>query len=157
MTWIRTLRNLLSLGMVSAMLSCGSDNSTDNRDDPSESDPLYGHRFGDDAFRCDEASAQLTAGEPTYSADIGPLLQTACVSCHVKDGTNPDLSTFDFLKLGSGAALDQMNQGLMPPSGGLPADQLALFKSWIDGGMLPGPEGPAAKPTARCGTVPASK
>lgn len=154
------LRILISISMGLGVFGCGADNTTDKREDPAESDPLNGRRFGDDAYRCEEPAAQLTAGEPTYTGEIEPLIKTACLSCHVKGATSPDLSTYELLKGASAPALDQISQGMMPPSGVLSADQQALFKSWIDGGMLQAPAATGAgepKNTTRCGTVPAAK
>jgi cytochrome c2 len=83
----------------------------------------------------------------TYAEKIKPLLDAKCASCHKPSVTAPDLSTFAAAKAGAAASLDTLNKGTMPPSGAkLEAADVALFKSWIDGGTIEGAAAPATDP-----------
>ncbi len=100
-------------------------------------------------------AAAADAPKVTYIDHVLPILRAKCLSCHNTDKKSGglDLSNFTAVKTGggSGEIFDPGNSGAsilwkvinheeepkMPPnSDKLPAEMLAVIKSWIDGGAL---------------------
>ena len=93
-----------------------------------------------------ETSAAAPVEKPTYDANIAPILNTKCTMCH-KGPTAPeglDLTTFENLMKGGKESLviiagDAANSKLIQVQStqhaiNLTADELTLFKQWIDAG-----------------------
>ncbi len=107
-------------------------------------------------FAISESTATAAdAPKVTYVDHVLPILRAKCLSCHNTDKKSGglDLSNFTAVKAGggSGEIFDPGNSGAsilwkvinheeepkMPPnSDKLPADMLAIIKTWIDGGAL---------------------
>lgn len=87
-------------------------------------------------------------GPVTYCQHVKPVLQNRCTSCHDSTKTGTDRSgapaavnfdTYDLTIQSRDGANSRIQNGTMPPgSGGLPADERALFQAWIDGGTPKG-------------------
>lgn len=82
----------------------------------------------------------LSADAPTYNEDIKALVTTSCGGCHGANSSNGDLSTYETLKNLASDSLERIQttdkSKLMPPSTALAADKQALFKAWVDGGLV---------------------
>lgn len=84
-----------------------------------------------------------TPQEVSFSGDVQPLIQTNCVSCHSQPSPNGNvpLENYDDIKAaGTNGSLLNALKGengvsVMPPTGSLPADQIALIETWINDGM----------------------
>lgn len=88
---------------------------------------------------------------PTYHANIAPMMEENCVTCHAGDGIAPfDLSTYEDLVPVAHVSLQTMETGSMPPwmpdpecreyetERYLTDEEIALFRDWVDADM---PEG----------------
>lgn len=82
----------------------------------------------------------------TWSADIQPLIQAQCVSCHQGASASGglDLSTHANVQNSTlnGSLIDRIQRGsgdplAMPPSGPLSNCNQAKFRVWERGGALP--------------------
>jgi hypothetical protein len=75
----------------------------------------------------------------SFDSKIKGMIQQKCLPCHGPSGSNGDLTTYNQAKaqtiLGR-VTLGFGNPRLMPPSGPLPAADLAIYKKWSDGGFL---------------------
>ncbi|WP_394832684.1 hypothetical protein LVJ94_39890 [Pendulispora rubella] len=73
---------------------------------------------------------------PTYDADIAPLYDAKCGSCHtagVGRGVARDLSSYERLSGQAAAVRRAVRQGRMPPDLRLDPVSTSLFTAWIDG------------------------
>ncbi|WP_394843218.1 hypothetical protein LZC95_39980 [Pendulispora brunnea] len=73
---------------------------------------------------------------PTYDADIAPLYDAKCGSCHtagVGRGIARDLSSYERLSGQANAVRAAVREGRMPPDLRLDAVSTRLFTAWIDG------------------------
>ncbi|MCA9541893.1 MAG: hypothetical protein KC620_23510 [Myxococcales bacterium] len=117
---------------------------------------------------CDEAAdataldAEVAAeSAPTWYADLKPVFERRCVSCHSEGGAAPfRLDSLETVSAMAPAALASIEAGRMPPwmpdpdcrpfrnERLMPAEEVELLRRWVDGGK---PEGdPAnAAPDAR--------
>jgi hypothetical protein len=90
---------------------------------------------------CDSTTTQdlsPVVTNPTYTANIAPIMDANCVSCHSGGSQFPDLDTYAAVK----SAADGTNsdalicriQGtcgaIMPPSGALPTATVNMIKTW---------------------------
>lgn len=88
---------------------------------------------------------------PTFYQHIQPLMQTHCTGCHVEDSIAPfTLDTFDEVRATAILSHATMEAGTMPPwppaddcgtfrgRRGMDSEEIALFKEWIDRGMVAG-------------------
>jgi mono/diheme cytochrome c family protein len=97
------------------------------------------------------SSTPPTAGPPSFSVDIVPIFEAACVVCHGSLGGWDGTSYDSVINSGNNAPvvipgdaqaslLGQKVQGtqsigvMMPTAGLLPADQIQLILDWIDAG-----------------------
>jgi hypothetical protein len=74
-------------------------------------------------------------GTVTYTTDIAPIMTQHCTSCHGSRG-DVNLETYANVKLNADRSLTEMKLGTMPKYSSMPADQIAKFQAWIDGGLL---------------------
>ena len=81
------------------------------------------------------------ASAVTWSADIQPMVQAQCVSCHsgASASAGLDLSTYTQVKASVSALTGRMNKPvgdplLMPPSGKLSSCSLAKMDAWVAAG-----------------------
>ena len=115
----------------------------------------------------------IAAGKTTYEADVLPLLRNACLNCHNGDKKKADLdaSTYEGLMTGgsSGKAVVAGNvsgsllwrlvnhdeEPHMPPKGPRLGDpDLAVFRRWIEGGLLENAGSKAQVPARPSADVP---
>jgi uncharacterized membrane protein len=101
----------------------------------------------------------VEAGVIDFKRDVAPILETRCVTCHQGDKAKGGLVIGDreallgFLEHGDAASsslwtdyltakpvVEDPKSLVMPPSGPLPANELAVLKLWIDEGAI-WPEG----------------
>jgi hypothetical protein len=105
--------------------------------------------------------------EPTYYADILPLAQKHCVSCHRPGGIAPfSMLDYDTVKDKAVAIAAEVGSGLMPPwlpaSGCRPlvgertlaSAEVAAFVRWGSGWALPGDPAAAPPPPVGAGGLP---
>ena len=72
----------------------------------------------------------------SYRTDIRPLFRdTPDVSAMKRYGL--DLSSYDEVKAKANEIYAALEDGSMPCDGSWPAEQVALFKRWMDEGMAP--------------------
>lgn len=84
-----------------------------------------------------------TPQEVSFSGDVQPLIQANCVGCHSRPNPNGNvpLENYDDIKAaGTNGSLVNSLKGengfsLMPQTGSLPADQIALIETWVNNGM----------------------
>lgn len=85
---------------------------------------------------------------PTYSANIGPLFNSKCVSCHSAGGTDqsPYLTNYEEVKesiingntlcLIEDPSVCFYGDNIMPPTGKMPQSTIDMIKLWRDQGFL---------------------
>ena len=109
---------LSALAIAAGLLACG---------------PQGGTSCPNDLPRC-------SASPPTY-AQVAPIFQAKCASCHSAGGSAPDrrFDTYDEIAVQRSATLDQIYSCKMPPPGYAPLSdaerQLAL--GWLVCNSLP--------------------
>jgi mono/diheme cytochrome c family protein len=82
----------------------------------------------------------------TYNANIKPLIDSNCLSCHSdppRNGAPFPLTNFEQVSVSAenGSLLSALNKqtgetGAMPPSGRLPQPTIDLIAQWIEDGQL---------------------
>ena len=87
----------------------------------------------------------------SFQTDIQPIFTQNCINCHKAGSTAPDLTSgVSYAAITSGGfvvasnadgselynRLNGVGGALMPTSGALPADKIALVKQWINEGAL---------------------
>ena len=101
----------------------------------------------------------LQLADVSYQADIEPLLDAYCITCHRPGGPAPgqDLTTYAGAKQFAAASLAQIQAGRMPQgSAPLASADVTKFQAWIAGGMLEssgGGQPVAGAPTDPAGTA----
>ena len=68
------------------------------------------------------------SGSVTYSANVSPYLNRACVRCHSY------LGNYDGAKRTASDSLNRMKSGNMPPGGGVSSSDLSQFQAWVTAG-----------------------
>lgn len=71
----------------------------------------------------------------SYASQIRPLFRDSDVSSMQTFGL--DLSSYEEVKVQASQILERLLDGSMPCDGAWPAERVALFKLWMDEGMLP--------------------
>ena len=78
----------------------------------------------------------------TFAADIQPIMQSNCTSCHgtvPSNGAPNSLVTFDQVRNSAqnSSLINRINNpgAPMPPSGLMPSPTRALFDAWVSGGF----------------------
>ncbi len=78
---------------------------------------------------------------PTYNANIGPIVKASCSSCHSGGSQNPNLSNYAEVKAATQNGnlmcridMSQACGGVMPPSGAMPQTTIDMFKLWQNQG-----------------------
>ena len=93
-------------------------------------------------FSCDSNTYQdleKVVVNPTYSANIEPVITTKCTGCHSGGSQYPDLQNYDQVKDASivGKLLCRIKGEcgeIMPTSGKLPQATIDMFQRWADQG-----------------------
>ncbi len=88
---------------------------------------------------------------PTYYADLKPIVDNRCASCHEAGGIGPfPLETYDEVAAVGEIVANAVESGQMPPwkaegtdvaydgDPSLTPEQIALFRNWVDSGMKAG-------------------
>lgn len=96
---------------------------------------------------CDSTTTQdlsPVVTNPTYTANVAPVISTNCVSCHSGGNQFPDLDSYANVK----AAIDGTNTNtllcrldgtcgaIMPQSGALPNSTVTMIKLWAQQGFV---------------------
>lgn len=98
----------------------------------------------------DKFEEEIPSDQVSFAADIQPIFNTHCTSCHPVLEANPDLSSgnsYNSITNGiyivpnniNASTLYQRllgNPSIMPPSGSLSASEINSVKSWIEQGAL---------------------
>lgn len=95
-------------------------------------------------FSCDSSTYDEVSGEvsnPTYTANIKPIIANNCLSCHSKAGAQyPVMETYLQLKEATekGSVIcridDQSCGAVMPQSGRMPQTTINTIKKWASNG-----------------------
>lgn len=126
---MKKIYSIFTLILLLTALGCSS---SDNNEGVMVPDPTDDGNNGNDP----------DPGSISYAADIRPIIQSNCVSCHGDPPTNSapmKLTTLDDLKdaAENRGLLGRLNSSTnpMPPSGMLPAATRKLIEDWIDLGF----------------------
>lgn len=87
---------------------------------------------------CDSVTTQDLSPKvalPTYTANVAPVMNTNCVSCHSGSSQFPDLDTYAAVKAAtlSGNVLCRISGScgnIMPQSGALPQATVDMITTW---------------------------
>ena len=78
---------------------------------------------------------------PTYAANIGPIVKSTCAGCHSSGNQYPDLENYVQVKEATenGDLLCRIDQSqacgrVMPQSGSMPQSTINMFKLWATQG-----------------------
>ncbi|MCE5270343.1 hypothetical protein LLH00_03570 [bacterium] len=119
--WLRLILPLLVLGVV----SCG------DKVDPLSAPPPDNGGGG-------------PVGVVSYEADIRPVFEAHCTLCHAVDKQGDarngapvqvNLDSYSAAVSVAQAANLRIQSGTMPPTGGIPQTERALFQQWLEEGM----------------------
>lgn len=91
-----------------------------------------------------KSSVSKIVKKTTYSSDVFPLIQAKCTPCHLpsQKGFKANFENYESAKKYSAEMLDriQLNpggRGFMPfKHDKLSVEEIAVFKKWIDDGLL---------------------
>jgi len=78
---------------------------------------------------------------PTYAANIGPIVKGSCTGCHAGGGQYPNLENYAEVKEATlnGNLMCRIDQSqacgrVMPQSGSMPQSTIDMFKLWVSQG-----------------------
>ena len=108
---------------------------------------------------CGDDGMTVDPDAPTYHADIVPLVQRECLTCHVEGGIGPfRLDSYDAVVEQSSAVISAVTSGYMPPwlpnrdcgefvgERGLSPEERQVFVAWNAGGLQEGDPADAPEP-----------
>ena len=73
----------------------------------------------------------------SYSANVKPIIDGRCISCHSPSGgTSPDLTGYANLKAKAARVKSRVGNGTMPQNGALPQSQIDIVVNWVNEGAL---------------------
>lgn len=77
----------------------------------------------------------VTATNPTYTANVEPVMKANCIGCHSVGGTFPNLTTYAQVKASASTGklicrIDQTCGSVMPPSGAMSKQTVDMIKLW---------------------------
>ena len=83
----------------------------------------------------------VVATNPTYTANIEPVMKANCTGCHSAGGTFPTLTTYAQVKTSTSTGtlicrIDQTCGSVMPPSGPLTTSTIEMIKLWQQQGFV---------------------
>lgn len=93
-------------------------------------------------FSCETRTLQElipVVENPTYTADIKPLIDGKCIGCHHNGGDSPTLETYDQVKheVQEGVVICRIDNpsscfysSYMPPEGRMPQQMIDMVKNW---------------------------
>jgi hypothetical protein len=73
----------------------------------------------------------------TYTHDIRPLFRDQDLACMSRRGVLLGDVQWMCRPTHAQTVYAALSSGAMPPDGAWPAERIALFKSWMDGGLKP--------------------
>lgn len=90
------------------------------------------------------ASTAATANATSYTAEVLPLVQAKCSPCHIpsKGGNKANFEDYESTKKHAADIVRRIEmepgqRGFMPfKHDKLTADEIAVFKKWLDGGTV---------------------
>lgn len=140
----KIVKPLLVTGITVFSIDCGGPGGFSLNAPPPPEIPLLQK---DQADNCSNAtakskienSAELNLAQATkvgYREKIRAYLNDNCVSCHGKDGTSPDLSTYSGAKRAAKGSLAALRNDSMPPDKPASDSEKATFAAWVSGGLL---------------------
>ena len=157
-----SFRGLLNIVLVTllALALCGCSESAQDQPDADTNDADSTDVGSSDTDDSDAGSSDADGSDdpeyegPTYHADIAPLVEENCATCHAEDSIAPfDLSTYEDLVPLAHLSIQEMEAKTMPPwmpdpdcreyeaERYLSDEEIALFRDWVDSDM---PEGDRA-------------
>lgn len=84
-----------------------------------------------------------TVANPTYSANIGPIVKSSCTGCHSGNAQYPNLETYAEVKdaTQNGDLICRIDQSqacgrVMPQSGSMPRSTIDMFLLWQSQGCI---------------------
>jgi hypothetical protein len=116
-------RLLFAFVAVAVVVGCGSSDTG-------------GNGGGGSATTSSSSSSSGAGGGntcPTYTADVAPIINSNCQSCHASQP--PSLGTYDEVKASASLVQGAIDAGTMPKSGPLSAGDKATIDSWVSCGM----------------------
>ncbi len=96
-----------------------------------------------DPVRSPDGSDGGQSGSTTYTLGIKEIFDQHCIRCHShvntgaqRNGAPPEVNfdTYESAIKSAQRANARIQAGTMPPDGGIPEEQRALFQKWIDNG-----------------------
>lgn len=83
----------------------------------------------------------VSVANPTYTANIAPLMVSNCTGCHSAGAQSPPLETFAEVKAATntGNVICRMENtcgAIMPPSGAMAASTINMIKLWKTQGFV---------------------
>jgi hypothetical protein len=83
----------------------------------------------------------VTVTNPTYTANVEPVMTANCIGCHSVGGTFPTLTTYAEVKASASTGklicrIDQSCGSVMPPSGALTTPTIDMIKLWKQQGFV---------------------
>jgi hypothetical protein len=84
-----------------------------------------------------QIDAAQPAKVPTYAQDIRPLFRDHDIACMTPKGVKLADPNWMVVVANAQRVFDVLQAGVMPPDGKWSDAKLALFKSWMDGGLQP--------------------
>ncbi len=72
----------------------------------------------------------------SYEADVRPIYETRCLTCHETTLTTSRFPDYESMKVWSARVVEQVTKGDMPP-GGMDPGSVNTIVRWVNGGMLP--------------------
>ncbi|NKI33113.1 hypothetical protein [Croceivirga thetidis] len=80
---------------------------------------------------------ETTSSTISFAANIQPIINSNCTTCHQdppRNGAPFPLLNFAQVSNAADLVLTQVSAGLMPPSGRLADEEIALIQQWVDDG-----------------------
>lgn len=83
----------------------------------------------------------VVATNPTYIANVEPVMKANCVSCHSAGGTFPTLTTYAQVKASTATGnlicrIDKTCGAVMPPNGAMSKQTVDMIKLWKQQGFI---------------------
>ena len=83
----------------------------------------------------------VVATNPTYTANIEPVIKANCIGCHSAGGTYPTLTTHAQVKASTSTGnllcrIDKTCGSVMPPNGALATPTIDMIKLWQQQGFI---------------------
>lgn len=81
---------------------------------------------------------------PTFTANVGPIIKSSCAGCHSGGSQYPDLENYTQIKdaVSTGSLICRIDNpsecfgSIMPPTGRMPQTTINMIKLWRDQGFV---------------------